>query len=125
MSTLVWHAPWALVLMLIPIALLLLALRQHSKLIDYADAALRPWAMSGRPQAGLGRMALHFGAWCCLVVALAGPRLPQESTELVQNTRADVRLIALLDVSESMQAADMPPSRMERARLKLDRKSVV
>ncbi|MDD2893249.1 MAG: VWA domain-containing protein [Halothiobacillaceae bacterium] len=119
MTALHWHWPWAFLLMLIPLAFILLSLRQRSRLLDYAEPALRPWALFERPQAGLGRMLLHSVAWLCFAMALAGPRLPVESPNTPSASRQDVRIMALLDVSDSMHAADIAPSRLERARLKL------
>ncbi len=119
LTELQWQWPWAFLLMLVPLAFVLLSLRQSRRVFDYAEAALRPWALLERPQAGLGRMVLHLGAWLLLAAALAGPRLPVTNQNAAVPVRHDVRIMALLDVSASMQAADVAPTRAERARLKL------
>lgn len=119
MSTLQWQWPWAFLLMLIPLTFALLALRHQNRLLDYAEPALRPWVLLDRQHTGIGRTFLHAAAWLCLAAALAGPRLPVESPNSATPTRHDVRVMALLDVSDSMHAADITPSRFERARLKL------
>jgi Ca-activated chloride channel family protein len=119
LTALQWQWPWAFLLMLLPLAFVLLSVRQGRRVVDYAEAALRPWALNGRPQAGLGRKFLHLGAWLLLAAALAGPRLPVTSQNAAVPERHDVRVMALLDLSDSMHAADIAPTRAERARLKL------
>ena len=122
MSTLMsiqWHWPWAFALLLLPLALWLTGLLRRARLLDYADPALRPWAMADQARAGQGRPLLHALAWLLLAVALAGPHLPVEQAGEATPSRHDVRLLVLLDLSESMQAADIAPSRLERARMKL------
>jgi Ca-activated chloride channel family protein len=122
MSTLLsiqWHWPWAFGLLLVPLALGLAGLVRRARLLDYADPALRPWALVDQARAGHGRTLVHALAWLMLTVALAGPRLPMEQAGTAAPARHDVRILALLDVSASMQATDIAPSRLERARLKL------
>ncbi|OYY74679.1 MAG: hypothetical protein B7Y40_03625 [Gammaproteobacteria bacterium 28-57-27] len=119
LTQLQWQWPWAFLLMFLPLAGILLTLRQRSRVLDYADSALHPWALLDRPQAGLGRLGLHLAAWLLLAAALAGPRLPVTSSNATTPDRHDVRVMTLLDVSDSMQATDIAPSRAERARLKL------
>jgi Ca-activated chloride channel family protein len=114
-----WQWPWAFLLMLLPLAAILFNLYQRSRVLDYADPALQPWALIERSQAGLGRMGLHLAAWLLLAAALAGPRLPVTNQNAATPDRHDVRVMALLDVSDSMHATDIAPSRAERARLKL------
>lgn len=118
-SALQWQWPWAFLLMFLPLAFILLSLRQGRRELDYAEAALRPWALHGQPQAGRGRTVLHLGAWLLLATALAGPRLPVTKPNAAALERHDVRIMTVLDVSASMQAADVAPTRGERARLKL------
>jgi len=122
MSTLLsiqWHWPWTFALLLLPLALGLAGLLRRARLLDYADPGLRPWAIADQAKAGQGRPWLHALAWLLLATALAGPRLPVEQPGEAPPARHDVRLLALLDLSESMQASDIAPSRLERARLKL------
>ncbi len=122
LTNLHWHTPWAFLLLLAPALLLLLARLQRQNLLDYADPALRPWALHGHDSARAWRDILHLSAWLCLVAALAGPRLPLDVSpngDAASASRQDVRIMVLLDVSESMQAQDISPTRLERARLKL------
>lgn len=55
--------------------------------------------------------------WSCLVLALAGPRW--NFREIATFTR-DQSLVILLDLSESMNAKDVPPSRLGRAKQKIE-----
>jgi len=57
--------------------------------------------------------ALLLAALAVLLLALLGPRFG-ERTERVPGTGVDV--VLLFDVSQSMRARDVPPSRLERAR---------
>jgi len=114
-----WHWPWAFALLLVPCALWLVGLLRRARLLDYADPALRPWAIAEQAGAGQARLLLHTLAWLLLTAALAGPRLPVEQAGETAPSRHDVRVLVLLDVSASMQATDIAPSRLERARLKL------
>ena len=118
MTSLHWASPWAFLFMLVPLTFLALSLRQRQRIEHYADPALRPWALCEQPHAGISRTLLHLGAWLCLAAALAGPRVQQEN-DAATASRQDVSIMALLDVSASMHAADLAPSRLERARQKL------
>lgn len=109
-------------LVLIPTAFLLLVLyRQRFReggLEKICDADLLPHLLLGRP--GRGRrypLALLAAAWLLTVTALAGPvwrRAPQPTFRLGGGR------VVVLDLSPSMAATDITPSRLERARYKLD-----
>jgi Ca-activated chloride channel homolog len=108
-------------LALLPCALLLHWLwRQHanqgnwSRIIDPAllGALLLPQAAATRSRWPL----LLLFAWLLAVLGLAGPaweRMPEPVH------RSDDALIIALDLGPSMRAADVSPSRLERARFKL------
>jgi Ca-activated chloride channel family protein len=64
------------------------------------------------------RAALTVGALACLGVALAGPRAGVAVREARQES---LDLIVALDVSDSMRADDVAPSRLERAKLAVER----
>ncbi|MEM6326425.1 MAG: VWA domain-containing protein [Bacteroidota bacterium] len=61
---------------------------------------------------------LVVGAVVCLAVALAGPRFGRTLRETAQES---LDLVVALDVSESMHAEDVAPSRLERAKLEVQR----
>ena len=64
------------------------------------------------------RAALLLGALAALGVALAGPRLGVAVREARQES---LDLLVALDVSDSMRADDVAPSRLERAKLEIAR----
>jgi Ca-activated chloride channel family protein len=82
------------------------------------EAKLRPFVLAEPEVLRDSRMPLValLVAWTCGVVALAGPsweRLP------VPAFRSDEALVVALDLSRSMDAGDVEPSRLARAKLKL------
>lgn len=120
---LAWRAPWWGLLALVPLLLAGLTWQRRHRLLGYAEAALRPWAMTtaaSRPGERWWR-AGHWLLWLLLALAAAGPRLPLEAPEDGGDgtPRHVMDLYVLLDLSASMAAADIAPSRLERARLEL------
>lgn len=75
--------------------------------------ALLEGAAPRRRRLGLLAVAL---AWTLAVTALAGPAWRQQPVELWQS---QAPLVVALELSSAMSAADTPPSRLLRARLKL------
>lgn len=116
-----WRAPaWGL-LALMPLLFALLARWRKQQWNRYAEPHLQPWALrqGAALQHNPWRMAGHWGFWLLLACALAGPRLPLETLDSMQQTRHDMDLMIVLDVSPSMAAVDVAPSRLARAKLKL------
>jgi Ca-activated chloride channel family protein len=82
------------------------------------DPALRPYVLAEPEALRDNRLPLVAAllAWAAAIVALAGPtweRMP------VPAFRSDEALVVALDLSRSMDARDVEPSRLARARLKL------
>ena len=82
------------------------------------DPLLRPYVLAEPEVLRDSRLALvaALAAWLLAVVGLAGPaweRLP------VPAFRSDEALVVALDLSRSMDAGDVEPSRLARAKLKL------
>jgi Ca-activated chloride channel family protein len=82
------------------------------------DAQLKPHVLAEPEVLRDSRLALivALAAWALAIVALAGPaweRLP------VPAFRSDEALVVALDLSRSMNAGDVEPSRLARAKLKL------
>jgi Ca-activated chloride channel family protein len=82
------------------------------------DAQLKPHVLAEPEVLRDSRLALLVAlvAWVLAIVALAGPtweRLP------VPAFRSDEALVVALDLSRSMNAGDVEPSRLARAKLKL------
>ena len=112
--------PWCL-LALLPAALLLVALIRHRQgrgnWSEVCDAELLPFILQDKP---LQQSHTHlFGAGLAAllaIVALAGPtwqRLPGPAF------RNDAALVIALDLSKSMDATDIKPSRIAKARYKI------
>lgn len=64
--------------------------------------------------------ALALAALACCILALANPRRPGHSQNI---SRKGIDVVFALDVSKSMLAEDVKPSRLERARLLINRLS--
>lgn len=116
-----WRAPAWGWLALAPLVFWGLSRFRREAWERYADPGLRPWAVR---QLTLGsalnrRSVLDALMWILLAVALAGPRLPLDGGTEARTARHDLDLVIALDVSTSMNAADIAPSRLERARLKV------
>ena len=85
----------------------------------WVDEALQPLVLTAADGALRGNRWLLTGAlaaWTLAILALAGPaweRLP------VPAVRSSEALVVVLDLSRSMDAGDVEPSRLERAKLKL------
>ena len=111
------HA-WVLYfLWVLPLALLCLIVygRQRKKAMDrIADPHLLA-RLTGRVQKGRSfiKGALLLGALFLMLVALAGPRWGSRYEEV---SRKGVDIMIVVDVSRSMLAEDIKPSRLERAR---------
>lgn len=112
--------PWWL-LALLPAALLLAALIRHRQgrgnWSEICDAELLPFILQDQP---LPQSRTHlFGAGLAAlltIIALAGPtwqRLPSPAF------RNDAALVIALDLSKSMDATDIKPSRIAKARYKI------
>ena len=116
-----WRAPEWTLLALMPILFNVLAHWRKQQWNRYAEAHLQPWAL--RPgttlQHSIGRSIRNGSFWLLLACALAGPRLPLEIGDHTQQTRHDMDLMIVLDVSASMAAVDIAPNRLARAKLKL------
>ena len=116
-----WATPWGALLLLVPLVLSVIAWRRRARLEAWAEPHLQPWAVAEK---GVGRGSRGIAAWlawCLLALAAAGPRLPLADPDDSQNPAAGhvMSIMAVLDVSASMSAADIAPDRLTRARLEL------
>lgn len=122
LSSLAWREPSWLLLGLFPWGLwglrLLTGFRRGR---GYADPGLLPWARAfATPRTEPRRMwrpAMLAMAWLLFALAMAGPRLAETSHD--QEKKDYAELVVVLDVSRSMTARDVEPSRLERAKLEL------
>jgi len=119
----VWREPLWVWLALYPWLLLLLrgAIDRVRSHVDYADRDLLPWAAARTRRSPRPGQLLRFTAlalsWGLFAIAMAGPRTPA-ATVGIQRDRLP-QLVIVLDLSRSMTARDVIPSRLERARLEL------
>ncbi len=118
-----WRAPWWGLLALQPALIWLLARQRRQRLAGYADAHLLPWAVVGSAQSrpALWPRLAQYSAWLLLAAAAAGPRLPlpdAAGANPAPSHRLNVEIV--LDLSASMSAADIAPTRLERAHLELN-----
>ena len=123
LSHLVWREPLWLWLAICPWVLWSLrAFVGRPRGRDYADPHLMAWAharIARRLQARrFWRHAALGLAWLLFAMAMAGPRLAETVYE--QDKELYTELLVVLDVSRSMTARDVAPSRLERARLELE-----
>lgn len=110
---------WFWALLALP-AIVLLWLRRHRRDAlwrRHVDPHLLPALMARAPSRRRHGAPLLLGvAWLLAVAALAGPAWRQQPVEL---WRSEAPLVVALELSSAMLAADTPPSRLLRARLKL------
>jgi Ca-activated chloride channel family protein len=118
-----WHAPAWLGLALVPGALAVLA--GHAGAPPggpYAEPHLLPWVRRVSPAGVMRRMLSRrtawWLAWALAALAAAGPRVPVPGDGDTDRPGHD--LVVALDLSRSMAAADILPSRLRRARLKVE-----
>ena len=118
LSQLHWREPLWLLLILLP--LLVLAWRKRSggnnKLHTFADPPLLRWLLSGATQRPLRSYTL-IAAWILAALAAAGPYWQPKDAERSEQRGADIAVI--VDISPSMAAGDITPTRLGRAKREL------
>lgn len=111
-----WRNPAWLWLLAVPVlSLLWRRLRQQRQYRRYAEASLLPWLLhrdTKRVWRHWRGMALTL-SWALLCIALAGPRQALEVLGKAGVPRNEI--ILAIDLSRSMDAADVVPSRRQRA----------
>lgn len=119
-----WRQPWWGLLALQPLLLWGLSRWRRHKLAAYADAALLPWAVlaAGARPVERWRLTGNALAWLLLAAAAAGPRLPlidSAASDGPLSKRHLMHFDIVLDISASMSANDIAPTRLARAKLEL------
>jgi len=111
--------PLWLLLSVAPLLTQLSGVSRHgraTRLARFADARLLPWLLSGLPGARRGGKVFLL-AWVLGCIALSAPYLrATPSAEL----RHALDIAVVLDISPSMQAQDITPSRLQRAKWELE-----
>lgn len=115
--------PWILVLYAIPAFLVVYrwaTRRQRSRELDeWGNSRVRE-RLFGRvnSRSNIWKRRLRFSAMVLLILAASGPRVGTQVVE-IQRTGADI--LVALDVSSSMRAEDVKPSRLEKAKFEISR----
>lgn len=94
--------------------------RPHSQLEKYIDSHLLPYLLldQTRTKNSIWKaISIWSFAWMFLTVALAGPRW---NFREIDSFSLDQSLVMMLDLSESMNASDVKPSRLVRAKQKIE-----
>jgi Ca-activated chloride channel family protein len=92
----------------------------HHKLEKFIDSHLLPHLLlnqAGKKSSFWKTLLLWSLAWGCLTLSLAGPRWDFREVETFSR---DQSLVVILDLSKSMNAADVRPSRLVRAKQKIE-----
>ena len=113
------HPAWLLALLPLPLLLVWLGRTRggEGQWRGVCDAHLLPYLLS-RPAAGVSRLPvwLFAAGWLLAVIALADPVWQQRPQPVYSSQQARV---LVLDLSQSMRAADLKPSRLAQARYKV------
>ena len=122
LSNLEWRQPLWLLAILQPLALWLwLRWRQSRQQQNFADEHLLPWVQIASSKTMLqkifSRTSAYVLAWLLFSLALAGPRQMEQSAQSDNKPVLDVMLV--VDMSRSMQATDIKPSRIRRVVLEI------
>ncbi len=105
----------------VPLAVILLILltgnREQKKWRKLIAPALRPFMFSkGNPWAIIAPLVLMALSMSCMILALAGPTWSKRS---IPGEKIPSVVLISLDLSKSMLATDVQPSRLERAKMKI------
>lgn len=94
--------------------------RASHRLDTFIDSHLLPYLLVNpqvHKKAPWKKLAAWSLVWACLIVALAGPRWTFRELERFSNSQG---LVILLDLSESMNATDVKPSRLAKGKQKIE-----
>ncbi len=115
-----WLRPWwllAVPALSLLLGIIVLRVRRSSAWESLVDPALRPLVLTrGARSLGWPPLILLGMAWLLLAVALAGPAWQRDVRPVF---RIEQPRVLLLDLSESMRARDLKPSRLARARFEV------
>lgn len=107
---------WLLGLIVIPLLLLIQKrMKNFSSLEAFIDRHLIPYLIIGKEQKGYFRLFPLM--WVALIFALAGPRWSYKEVEVFTSA---MNLVIVLDLSESMDADDIKPTRLIVAKQKIE-----
>lgn len=118
LSLLNWRQPLWLMIVFVPffLWLILVRLKKNNQEL-FADKKLLPWLQVNKEKTRLqlffSRNTAYIVAWVLLSLAMAGPRVPDTSVKNKDEILMNVMVV--IDLSQSMQAKDIKPSRIRRA----------
>lgn len=123
-----WREPlWLLVALQPFIVIIIKNLVNKKNLSDFADKNLHQWLIFP-PQYSITRKSLikhifsknsaYLLAWLCLAISLAGPRFALSKDDSEKILGANIMLV--VDLSRSMKATDVIPSRIRRAKIEIN-----
>lgn len=116
-----WREPLWLLLAFQPFIILILKyLIKNNYVSYYAERKLQPWVVFPtqiKPTDILNKNTAYVLAWLFFAIALSGPRTPMTQTDKEQIFTSNIML--LVDLSPSMQAMDIVPSRIQRAKIEI------
>ena len=118
LSHIQWGEPFWLLLAVVPWLAMIWNKRRppHDKLADFADPPLLQRLLSAASQRPLRSISV-ISAWTLAALAAAGPYWQPQQPEQAQQRGADIAVI--VDISPSMAAADISPSRLARVKREL------
>ena len=107
---------WLLLVMPLLVIIYMVAMRRRTvKLRKFGDAALIRDLM---PDASKARLALKFGLLLgALALAIIMLARPQMGSKISHDTRNGIEAIIAIDISNSMLAQDVVPSRLEKSKM--------
>jgi len=117
-----WREPLFLLLALQPLVIFIIKqiIRKNNYAL-FAEKKLQPWVILDKSTSFkkhiLSKNTLYLLAWCLFAIALAGPRVPLQQADKTPILGANIMFV--VDLSPSMQAADIIPNRLRRAKLEI------
>ena len=123
-DALAWRQPLWLLLLVVPVVLILWQRHQRSRppspqtpLARHIEPALLKKIVIGETKSHRSVWWLVAAMWVLAALAAAGPYLSQAKTE--QSTLPGANVAIVVDISPSMSVADIPPDRIQQAKLQL------
>lgn len=115
----IWLRPdwlWGFLPLLVLLVIYWRRTRQRNQWDRVVDSELRAYVLDDSQQGRNPGPLLLFAGWGLSLLLLAGPVWEQQEVPVFQAEQSEV---ILFDLSRSMQADDVPPDRLTRARFKL------
>ena len=123
-SQIVLHHPWWLLLSFLPVFSLLYQYFtvRVSLPVKYFDPDMEHWYLNHDKsfiRSKIKQFSVNFGFWLMLSVALSGPKYAEVFIKHNADSNSGNSVLVVLDVSQTMNARDVSPSRLMRAKNEL------